>query len=116
MSEVEADPDVEVDVDTYTVETIMRRIAEDVALVVDRPFVIESLKASREEKRPSGKGKVHISFKLEVQQESGVAHGCLLVPLPDAISLACSSSVARPMAPCAGSRRERRRAEPAARG
>ena len=89
MSEVEADPDVEVDVDTYTVETIMRRIAEDVALVVDRPFVIESLKASREEKRPSGKGKGHISFKLEVQQESGVAHGCLLVPLPDAISLAC---------------------------
>ena len=34
-------------------------------------------------------GLIHISFKLHVETGQGRLHGCLLVPLPDAISLAC---------------------------
>lgn len=89
MSEAETAAGPEVDLDTYVVETVMRRIAEDVALVVDRSFSVSEIASSRETKRIAGKGKVHISFKLEVSQGGSSAHGCVLVPLPDAIALAC---------------------------
>ena len=32
---------------------------------------------------------VHISFRVQIQDQGEPAHGCALVPLPDAISLAC---------------------------
>jgi hypothetical protein len=76
-------------VDTFVVEKVAHRIADDVSLVVDRPFVIEKLAVSRETKRPAGKDRVHISFKLEFQRGGESSFGCLLVPLPDAIALAC---------------------------
>ena len=89
MGEAEPAAEAELDLDAFVVEKVLRRIAEDVSLVVDRSFSIEELKATREVKRVAGKGKVHISFKLEIRQEDAVRHGCLLVPLPDAIALAC---------------------------
>lgn len=77
------------DADTVVVEKVLRRIVDDVALVVDRPFALEQVNVSRDARRPAGKEHVHISFKLELQRGDAVSHGCLLVPLPDAIALAC---------------------------
>ncbi|MEO0649409.1 MAG: hypothetical protein AAFZ65_01875 [Planctomycetota bacterium] len=89
MSEAEAASGAEVDLDALTVETVLRRIAEDVSLVVDRTFSVDKLESSRQDKRVAGKGKVHISFKLEINQGGRADYGCVLVPLPDAIALAC---------------------------
>jgi hypothetical protein len=89
MVEPETVNDCGVDSDSFVVETILRRIADDVSLVIDRPLAIERLSAARVFKRPAGKARPHISFKLAFESGDHVTYGSLLVPLPDAIALAC---------------------------
>lgn len=71
------------------VEEIFQRIVGDLAMIADRDFVVDSISAESAVRRPAGLGKIHISFRLGFREEGREHHGCLLVPLPDAITLAC---------------------------
>ena len=71
------------------VEEVFRRIAGDLAMIADRSLTIDSFRLECAQARAAGQGETHISFKLGLQHKGRVAHGCLLVPLPDAIALAC---------------------------
>ena len=74
--------------DTELVDSVFQRIATDLGMIIDRDIGVEKAATSREAQRPSGTGKVHISFKLGFQVEEQLAHGCVLMPLPDAIAIA----------------------------
>jgi hypothetical protein len=74
--------------ETELVEETLQRIARDVAMISDREFVILSVESARAVKRAVGKGQIHISFKLSFHSPDHLRYGCLLVPLPDAISVA----------------------------
>jgi len=75
---------------TRMAEEILARISSDLSMITDREFKIEDPQTELAEKRSAGRNKIHISFKLGFQEKGGeVKHGCILVPLPDAISLAC---------------------------
>lgn len=67
---------------------IFRQIREDLSMLVDRKLGFDSVQAETASSRPSGRGAIHISFKLRFSIGSELGHGCLLVPLPDAITLA----------------------------
>ncbi len=71
------------------VEEIFQRIASDLSMIADRELTVHSIEASLETTRPAGEGKIHIAFRLGFQSPKGAAHGCLLMPLADAVSLAC---------------------------
>lgn len=71
------------------VEEVLHRIASDISMITDRELDVVVQDVERHAERPAGKGKIHISFRMGFEQEGGVQHGCLLLPLPDAISLAC---------------------------
>ena len=71
------------------VEELLQRIASDISMITDRDLVVNVKSVEKWSKRPEGKGRVHVSFRLGFQEEDGVKHGCLLLPLADAISLAC---------------------------
>jgi len=75
--------------DIKLAKAVLRRIAEDLAMVIDRALPLEKIEVSRIAQRAAGRDRVHISFKLEFRHGDRVAHGCVLFPLPDAISLAC---------------------------
>lgn len=75
---------------TQLAEEILARISSDLSMITDREFRVEETRCALAEERAAGKSKIHISFKLGFQHESGeVQHGCILMPLADAISLAC---------------------------
>lgn len=70
------------------VASALERIAADLAMIVDRQVSIDLVVVERVNERPAGEGRIHISFKLGFRTPSGERQGCLLVPLPDAVSLA----------------------------
>jgi hypothetical protein len=70
------------------VEGVFDRISKDVSMIIDREISVESVTAERVSQRPAGEGQVHISFKLGLHGASPEKQGTLLVPLPEAISLA----------------------------
>ncbi|MEW6073434.1 MAG: hypothetical protein AB1726_12700 [Planctomycetota bacterium] len=74
--------------DLEVVEGIFQRIAADLAMIIDRPFAVSETRVERANARAVGKGQVHISFKLCFKLGERTAHGCVLIPLPDAVSLA----------------------------
>ena len=79
------------------VEEVFQRIASDLSMIADRELALESIETSLMEQRPEGRDKIHISFRLGFQLgEDDETHGCLLVPLPDAISLACALMMVPP--------------------
>lgn len=67
---------------------VLHRIASDLSLIIDRDLALEPGEVARLQERPAGPGQVHISFRFGVQGGQRAAHGCLLVPLPDALSIA----------------------------
>lgn len=71
------------------VEEVLQRIAADLSMITDRELVIGEAKVKKMDRRPAGRGRVHISFRLGIEQGGRLHHGCVLLPLPDAISLAC---------------------------
>jgi len=77
------------EVEVELIEEVFQRIAGDIAMIADRNLQINSIKTRRSSKRAVGRGNIHISFKLGIETPEGILHGCVLVPLPDAISLAC---------------------------
>jgi hypothetical protein len=75
---------------TQLSEEILARISSDLSMITDREFKIEEMNCELTDQRAVGKDKIHISFKLGFQSEDGdVQHGCIIMPLADAISLAC---------------------------
>ena len=78
---------VEVD-EKQLVEGILDRVASDLAMIIDRDLLIEGVAVERQDARPAGEGSIHISFKLCFDTPEGESHGCLLMPLADAVSVA----------------------------
>lgn len=74
--------------DLELVESLFERIGTDLGMIIDRDLAFDSIEVDRVTERAAGKDQVHISFKIGFHQDGEVRHGCLLVPLPDAISMA----------------------------
>lgn len=77
------------DEETDSTIPILERVVDDLAMIVDRSFSIAKTVVSRIDRRAAGQGRVHISFKLRFEVKGKEHFGALLVPLPDAIGLAC---------------------------
>ena len=77
------------DADLELIRDIVQRVVDDLAMITDREFVVEDVSALRDDKKVAGKSKIHISFRLGFHLDGQVLHGCILLPLPAAISLAC---------------------------
>lgn len=75
--------------DKRLVSAILERVCEDISTVVDRPFQVRQIAVQRATTRAAGAAQVHVSFRLEVNQNGSPRFGALLLPLPEAISLAC---------------------------
>ena len=75
--------------DVDLIEGIFTRIGSDLEAILDHELLFEEVQTERSSSRAAGEGQVHISFKLAVQRGDQWLHGSLLIPLPDAISMAC---------------------------
>jgi hypothetical protein len=71
------------------VRAILTRVAADLTMLIDHTVKVESTSAQRCQAKPSGRKHVHIAFKLSFEWRGQSLYGALLVPLPDAITLAC---------------------------
>ena len=68
---------------------VLRRIAGDLGMMIGQDIAFEEPAVERANARPAGGGVVHISFKLALAFASGTTkYGALLLPLPEAITLA----------------------------
>ena len=72
------------------VEEVLQRVASDLSMIADKDIVIENVETERVAKRPAAEGAIHISFRLGFRVGADVLHGCFVVPLTSAITLACS--------------------------
>ncbi len=72
------------------VEEIFQRVCGDLSMIADREMDVKAVETEILDHRPAGKSKIHISFRLGFSQGDEVLHGCMLLPLADAITLACS--------------------------
>lgn len=70
------------------VEGLVHKMTENLALLVDREIGVESITCETAAERPAGMGCIHISFKLGFTVNNKASHGCVLMPLPEAIALA----------------------------
>lgn len=77
------------EIDVETVKHVLDKICDDMAMLLDRPLVLESLSTTRSQVKVAGERQIHIAFKLGITVDGVAQHGALLVPLPDAISFAC---------------------------
>jgi len=76
--------------DPQLVGGVLKRLNADLGMILGREFGFGAPRLERATERPAGKGSIHISFKLAFRQEGGAKrHGALLVPLADAITMAC---------------------------
>lgn len=73
--------------DLPLVRSIFGQLASNLGLIVDRDIQVEGIVAERASERARGMGNIHISFRMGIQSEDFVRHGCVLVPLPDAVTL-----------------------------
>jgi len=64
------------------------QVAADLTMIIDRELAIESVSAERVESRVAGEVFIHLAFRIEFQVDAEKHFGCLLLPLPDAISIA----------------------------
>lgn len=76
--------------DAALVAAVLERISAELVAMLGQELRFESPRVERAATRPAGAGSVHISFKLGFHRAGGAQlFGCLLVPLADAIALAC---------------------------
>ena len=76
------------EIETQCVQEICQRISADLSMIADRDLSFDGVSAERMDKRPAGEHCIHISFKLSFESELGKQFGCVLFPLPEAISMA----------------------------
>jgi hypothetical protein len=70
------------------VTEIFERITSDLSMLADRELGVQSLTVERHTGRPAGGGRIHVSFRFGAEEGERLHHGTLLMPLPDAITLA----------------------------
>jgi hypothetical protein len=70
------------------VSGLVHRIATDLSMIIERDVRVLSCDVRRAGERAAGAGVVHIALKQAYRHGERAAHGCLLVPLPDALTLA----------------------------
>lgn len=71
------------------VTEIFDRVASDLAMLSDREFEIHEVSYEERVDRPAGADSIHVSFRFGIVDITGeVQHGAMLLPLPEAISLA----------------------------
>lgn len=76
--------------DSTLIGTILERVGQSLEAIMGCDLGQSALTVARERTRPAGKATVHISFKLGFSHDGGrTLHGALLVPLPEAITMAC---------------------------
>jgi len=76
--------------DSALIGTILEHVGRSLDAIMGCDLGHSGLTVARERTRPAGKWTIHISFKLGFSQEDGrKLHGALLVPLPEAITMAC---------------------------
>ena len=69
------------------VEGLVHKIAESLVPLIDRDLNVGAITCDVATERPAGKDCIHVSFKLGFTIDGTASHGCVLVPLPDAIAL-----------------------------
>ena len=79
---------VEIVRDTGVVHAVLARVAEAVGQHLDRAFAIQPPSVFLSKHKFAGERMIHIAFKLAIKAEGRAHHGAMLVPLPDAITLA----------------------------
>jgi hypothetical protein len=75
--------------DAAFADALFTQLASDLSLFLDRPVSFGPPRIELAGHKPSGPGGVHVSFRFVVRTAEGAREGCALVPLPDAISMAC---------------------------
>jgi hypothetical protein len=76
--------------DATLIDTILERVGQSLEAIMGCGLGHEGLTVTREKARPAGKGMIHVSFRLGFRHDGGATlHGALLVPLPEAITMAC---------------------------
>ena len=76
--------------DQELLERILDRVTMNLTMLLDREVKLHGVDAERATKRPAGRDQIHISARLAVRHDNElVGEGCLLFPLPEAISMAC---------------------------
>jgi len=76
------------DEDQRVLEDVFQRVAVDLAMIADREVVFDEISGRRQDRKEVGPELIHIAFNLGFHVEGQVLHGCLMLPLPDAIALA----------------------------
>jgi hypothetical protein len=66
------------------------RLTQSLSDQLARPLVLHGLRAEGVATRPAGRGGVHVSFRFALERGRARQHGCLLVPLADALGLAAA--------------------------
>jgi hypothetical protein len=75
--------------DADLVARLLQRLAEDLAILLGQELAFGTPAVERASTRPAGRGRIHVSFRLVFAHEDGTErHGALLVPLPEAITMA----------------------------
>ncbi len=74
--------------ETQLLEEVFFRISADISMVTDRRVTIGKVDSERTFARPAGRDSIHISFRMGIEAVGRRYHGCLVMPLPEAISLA----------------------------
>jgi hypothetical protein len=70
------------------VTELVQRVATDLSMIIERDVRVLSCDVQRSADRAGGSNVVHISLKQAYRLGERSAHGCLLVPLSDALTLA----------------------------
>lgn len=68
---------------------VFGKITEDLSMLLDRPLALSELEVERSPHKIPAPKSVHIAFRLGVTVDGVLRHGSLLVPLAEAISMAC---------------------------
>ena len=75
--------------DADLIDAVFSKIGSDLEAILDRPITFDDLRFERVRERVAGRGEIHISFKLGVDMPGGRQYGSVLVPLSEAITMAC---------------------------
>ncbi len=75
--------------DLAVCEALLRRICDDLGMLLDRPLELEQVAVSRSPHKVAGERCVHIAFKFGVSVDGVAQHGAILLPLADSIACSC---------------------------
>lgn len=75
--------------DRRLVQQCFNKLAEDLSMLLDRPLLCSQVEVARARQRVAGEKAVHVAFRFGVTVDGTLRHGALLVPLPEAIAMAC---------------------------